>query len=133
LFAESPYPARLVAAENSELVHIPRKPLLDCMSRSSAAAMCLLRVALKRLSRAHRQTANLALGTVYIRVVQVLLENGHELNSEWHVTVRPEEIAEMVGASREMVNKVLRCMLAKRVIRREKRQIIVMDRDAFRT
>ena len=76
--------------------------------------------------------ANLALSTVYVRVTQVLLENGHEVNGEWHVSGSSEQIADMVGASREMVNKVLRCMVIKRVIRRDKQKIIVVDRDAFR-
>lgn len=132
LFAETTHPANIVAAEDCELVYIPRKLLLEVLGQSSAAAMSLLRVALKRLSRANRQMANLALSTVYIRVVQVLLDNGHESDGEWHVSVGSEEIAEMAGASREMVNKVLRCMIAKRVIRRDKRKIIVMDPGAFR-
>ena len=127
----APCPASIEAAENCELVCIPRERLVECLAQSSVAAMSMFRVALKRLTRAHCQMANLALTTVYTRVAQVLLENGQELNGAWHVTVRTEEIAEMVGASREMVSRVLRCMIEKRVVKREKRKLIVLDRDAF--
>ena len=62
---------------------------------------------------------------------RVLVANGHEFSGEWHVNVGSEQIAAMVGASREMVSRVLRCMIDKRVVRRFKRKLIVMDRDAL--
>jgi CRP/FNR family transcriptional regulator, cyclic AMP receptor protein len=132
LFAEPSCGLSLVVVENCELVYIPRTAVVECMGHNSAAVMCVLTVAIHRLRRGHLQIADLALSTVYIRVVHVLLEHGHELNGEWHVALGSEELAELVGASREMVNKVLRCMIAKGVIRRDKGNIIVMDREAFR-
>jgi predicted regulator of amino acid metabolism with ACT domain len=74
---------------------------------------------------------NLALTDVYGRVAQVLVESGHEVNREWHVDVGAEQIAAMVGASREMVSRVVRCMIEKRLVRRFKRRLIVLDRDAL--
>jgi CRP/FNR family cyclic AMP-dependent transcriptional regulator len=52
----------------------------------------------------------LALITVYGRVARLLLECGYESNGEWRVDHGTEEIAAMVGASREMVSRVLRDM-----------------------
>jgi hypothetical protein len=42
-----------------------------------------------------------------------------------------EEIAAIVGASREMVSRVLKAMIASGAVRREKRKLIVMDREAL--
>lgn len=128
----TPAPASLETAEASELIHVPRESVLEFLNSNPAAAMYLLRVALERLCKAHRQMANLALTKVYGRVVQVLLDNGHEAEGEWHVDVGSEQIAAMVGASREMVSRVLRCMIEKRVLRRHKRKLIVIDREALR-
>jgi CRP/FNR family cyclic AMP-dependent transcriptional regulator len=126
-------PANVVASEECELVFIPRENALECMTSSPVAALSLLRTSLTRLYKAHRQMANLALTPVYGRVAQVLVTNGHEAEGEWHVDVGSEQIAAMVGASREMVSRVLRCMIEKRVVRRFKRRLIVIDRGALTT
>ena len=131
LLDETASPASVVASEDCELVFIPRETVVECMNVSPAAAMSLLRTTLTRLYKAHRQMANLALTPVYGRVAQVLVTNGHEADGEWHVDVGSEQIAAMVGASREMVSRVLRCMIEKRVVRRFKRRLIVIDRAAL--
>ncbi|HYH43689.1 MAG TPA: Crp/Fnr family transcriptional regulator, partial [Burkholderiales bacterium] len=131
LLDETASPASVVASEDCELVFIPRETVIECMNVSPAAAMSLLRTTLTRLYKAHRQMANLALTPVYGRVAQVLVTNGHEADGEWHVDVGSEQIAAMVGASREMVSRVLRCMIEKRVVRRFKRRLIVIDRAAL--
>jgi CRP/FNR family cyclic AMP-dependent transcriptional regulator len=124
-------PASVVAAEDCEVVFIAREPALECLSTSAAAAMSMLRTSLERLCKAHRQMGNLALTKVYGRVAQVLAAHGHEAYGEWHVDVGSQQIAGLVGASREMVSRVLRCMIQKRVIRRFKRKLIVINRDAL--
>lgn len=128
LIDSRPYSAIVEAAEICEIAYVPREPLLECLARNPAAAMSMLRAALSRLSKAHRQMANLALTNVYGRVAQVLLENGQPVEGEWRVDVGSEQIAAMVGASREMVSRVLKCMIQKRVVRRNKRQLFVLDR-----
>jgi CRP/FNR family transcriptional regulator, cyclic AMP receptor protein len=125
-------PANVVAAEACEVAFIPRKSLLECLDANPPAAMALLRISLERLCRAHRQMGNLALTTVYTRVAQVLAANGHEDNGEWHVDVGSQQIAAMVGSSREMVSRVLRCMIEKQLVRRHKRKLIVIHRDVLR-
>jgi len=46
----------------------------------------------------------------------------------WVVDTGSEEMARMVGASREMVSRVLKEMRDSGLIRRDKRKIIVLDR-----
>jgi CRP/FNR family cyclic AMP-dependent transcriptional regulator len=92
--------------------------------------MLVLRSTLERLTDAHRKIEGLAMMTVYGRVARVLLENGHETNCEWRVELGTEQIAAMVGASREMVSRVLKEMSETGTIRRDKRKLIVLDRSA---
>jgi len=124
-------PVSVISAEDCEVVFIPRAAAVESLSTSYAAAMSLLRISLDRLCKAHRQWANLALTPVYGRVAQVLVANGHEAEGEWHVDVGSEQIAAMVGASREMVSRVLRCMIEKHLVRRYKRKLIVIEYDAL--
>jgi len=90
--------------------------------------MLLLRTVTRRLADAHQKIGNLALVNVYGRVARVLLEEGHEANGEWHVEPGAEQIAAMVGASREMVSRVVKDMINRGIVRRYKRKLIVMDR-----
>ena len=113
----------------TEVLHIPRKIVLEWIERDPAAAMLLLRTVTRRLAEAHQKIGNLALVNVYGRVARVLLEEGHEgANGEWHVEPGAEQIAAMVGASREMVSRVVKDMITRGLVRRHKRKLIVIDR-----
>jgi CRP/FNR family transcriptional regulator, cyclic AMP receptor protein len=113
----------------TEVLHIPRKVVLDWLERDSAAAMLVMRTVTRRLADAHQKIGNLALVNVYGRVARVLLEEGHEApNGEWLVEPGAEQIAAMVGASREMVSRVVKDMINRGFVRRHKRKLIVIDR-----
>jgi len=112
----------------TEVLHIPRKVVLEWLERDPALAMLLLRTVTRRLADAHQKIGNLALVNVYGRVARVLLEEGHEANGEWHVEPGAEQIAATVGASREMVSRVVKDMINRGIVRRYKRKLIVMDR-----
>lgn len=131
LIDATPCPASVVAVNDIETAFIPRESLLECIGTSRTAAVHLLRTSLERLCKAHQQMANLALTKVYTRVAKVLAAHGNDVNGEWHVDVGAEQIAGMVGASREMVSRVVRCMINKQLVRRSKRKLIVLDRDAL--
>jgi CRP/FNR family transcriptional regulator, cyclic AMP receptor protein len=90
--------------------------------------MLVLRTVTRRLAEAHQKIGNLALVNVYGRVARVLLEEGHEANGEWLVEPGAEQIAAMVGASREMVSRVVKDMINRGLVRRHKRKLIVIDR-----
>ena len=131
LIDSTPCPASIRAVDRCECVWIPRKIFIECIEDNAAAALCMLRGSLERLCTAHHKMANLALMNVYGRVARVLLENGHDANGEWLVDTGSEQIAAMVGASREMVSRVVKSMIVKGAVRRYKRKLIVLDRAAL--
>src|SRR6185312_5276078 len=98
-----------------------------------SAAVFVLQKALERLSAAHEKMASLALTNVHARVARVLLDNGYDSPGGWRVYPGSEEIAAIVGASREMVSRVLKAMIASGAVRREKRKLVVVDRQALET
>ncbi len=131
LLDSKPFPASVQAVERCELAFVPKKTFLECIHDNASAAVFVLQKALERLSAAHEKMASLALSNVQARVARVLLESGYDSPGGWRVIPGSEEIAAIVGASREMVSRVLKTMIASGAVRREKRKLIVMDRAAL--
>ena len=111
-----------------EVLFVPRRALLDCLRRDPGTALSMLCTIVGRLSDAYRKIQRLALMNVHARVAQVLLETSRETNGEWRVDTGAEQIAAMVGASREMVSRVVGDMIRRGLVRRHKRKLIVLDR-----
>jgi CRP/FNR family cyclic AMP-dependent transcriptional regulator len=114
-----------------DILYVPRKTLLDCLQRNPAAAMFFGRALADRLAAAHLKIGSLAFADVYCRVAHVLLENSREQGNEWLVEPGSELIASMVGASREMVSRVVKNMIEHGIARRYKRKLIIVDRGAL--
>ena len=64
-------------------------------------------------------------------MARLIMELAREVNDNWVVDTGSEEMARMVGASREMVSRVLKEMRDSGLIRRDKRKIIVLDRSSM--
>ena len=122
--------ASVRADTDSEVLFIPRRVVLECLDENPRAAVCMLRKITARLCETHSKLARLALSTVEERVASVLLEHGIEADGAWHVQVGSERIASLVAASREMVSRVIKKMIAGGIVRRERRKLVVVDRDA---
>ena len=67
------------------------------------------------------------------RVARLLLDTAHPVAGEWVVDIGAEEIARTVGASREMVSRVVKQMIEAGLLRRDKRKIVVLDRSSLPT
>ena len=113
-----------------ELLFIPRRVVLECLEDNARAAMCMLHKVVGRLAETHAKLAHLALTTVEQRVAAALLENSVEVGGEWRVQVGSERISSIVAASREMVSRVLRKLVEQGEVRRDRRKLLVVDRDA---
>ena len=119
------------AYEACDVLCVPRAQMLEWLQRNPNAAMFMLRTLSRRLANAHRTVANLALLDVYSRVARVLVEHAKEVGGQWMVEPGSELIASMVGASREMVSRVVKEMLNDGMVRRYKRKLVVLDRAAL--
>lgn len=119
------------AEESCELAFIPRDALLQYVLKDASAASAMLAAVVGRLTAAHGSLARLGLRNVYGRVVCVVLEEAHESDGEWIVGISSTEIASRVGASREMVSRVVKDLIERRIVRRRKRKLVVLDRPAL--
>jgi CRP/FNR family cyclic AMP-dependent transcriptional regulator len=123
-------PASIVAVTPCEVALLPRKIFLECIKENNAAAVYVLRMALERLCAMHEKVASLALTGVRARVARVLLDRSVPAERGWRVEPGAEEIAELVGASREMVSRVIKGMILSGAVLRQKRKLLVLDRAA---
>jgi CRP/FNR family cyclic AMP-dependent transcriptional regulator len=128
LIDEKPRSASVEALEPCEILYISKPAFMACLKDNFDAAMLILRNVVGRLREADRKIASLALMDVHGRVARLLMDLARDVNGLWVVDTGSEEMARMVGASREMVSRVLKEMRDGGLIRRDKRKIIVLDR-----
>jgi CRP-like cAMP-binding protein len=121
------------AEEPCELAFVPRDALLQHVLSDAGAASGMLAGMVARLTTAHGTLARLGLRNVYGRVVCVMLERSRECGGEWIVDTSSTDIASMVGASREMVSRVVKDLIERRIVRRRKRRLVILDRAALVT
>lgn len=110
LIDEGPRSASVVAIEPCELMVVTKRDFKRCMVESFDTAMSVMRVLVRRLRAADRKIGSLAMLDVYGRVARLLLDLAEDVDGQKVVTKRlpKQDIAKMIGASREMVSMVMR-------------------------
>jgi len=106
----NPRSATVVAIEPCELLAVTKAAFKKCLVENVPLAMAVMRVLVRRLREADRKIGNLAMLDVYGRVARLLLDMAEEVDGQKVVTKRltKQDIARMVGASREMVTRVMK-------------------------
>ena len=106
----SPRSASVMAMEPCELLNISSDAFTRCMQDNFEVAQKLMQILVRRLREADRKIESLALLDVYGRVARLLLELSVDENGKKVVKKKmsKQDMARMIGASREMVSKVMR-------------------------
>jgi CRP-like cAMP-binding protein len=106
-----PHSATVVADQQVDTLVLGRDDFLRCLSENSAMSFAVMHELVQRLRRSSENISSLALVGVYGRVATVLL-NAAELDESEALVIREkvskQDIAKMVGASREMVSRVMK-------------------------
>jgi len=110
LIDDSPRSASVTAIEPCELLSIAKRDFKKCLSENFEMTMAVMRGLVRRLREADRKIGSLALLDVYGRVARLLLDMAETVEGEKIVTKRlpKQDIAKMIGASREMVSRVMK-------------------------
>ena len=100
----------MVTLEPCELLTISKTDFKRSLAENSDLSLIVMRGLVKRLREADRKIGSLALLDVYGRVARLLLDMAENVNGEKVVTKRlpKQDIAKMIGASREMVSRVMK-------------------------
>ena len=110
LIDDSPRSASVVTIEPCELLSITKRDFKSCLAENFEMSMAVMRGLVRRLREADRKIGSLALLDVYGRVARLLLDMSEDVNGQKVVTKRlpKQDIAKMIGASREMVSRVMK-------------------------
>ena len=110
LIDDSPRSASVVGIEPCELLAIAKRDFNKCLAENFEMAMAVMRGLVRRLREADRKIGSLALLDVYGRVARLLLDMAENVDGQKMVTKRlpKQDIAKMIGASREMVSRVMK-------------------------
>ena len=110
LIDDSPRSASVIAVENCELMVLGKQEFQRCMQDNFQVAQKLMQILVRRLREADRHIESLALLDVYGRVARLLLDLSEEEGGRRVVRqkISKQDMARMIGASREMVSKVMR-------------------------
>ncbi|MBP7971810.1 MAG: Crp/Fnr family transcriptional regulator [Candidatus Nanopelagicales bacterium] len=133
LFDPGPRTATATALTDVSLMALAHVALRPWLTGRPEVAEALLAALARRLRRTNEQMADLVFSDVPGRVAKTLLELGEKFGRQLpdglHVThdMTQEELAQLVGASRETVNKALADFAARGWIRLESRSVVLLD------
>ena len=114
LLDDHPRSASVVAIEACELLTLAKRDFKKCLADNFEMTMTVVRGLVKRLREADQKIGSLALMDVYGRVARLLLEMSEIVDGQKVVTKKlaKQDIAKMIGASREMVSRVMKDLQA---------------------
>ena len=110
LIDDAPRSASVITLEPCEFMAVSKEAFKAMLVQSPEVTMAVMRGLVRRLREADKKIETLALLDVYGRVARVLLDFSEVVGSERIVKNKlpRQEIAKMIGASREMVSRVMK-------------------------
>ncbi len=130
LFNEVNYPATAEVMEKSRIAIIRNEDLEKVLKAHPSMAVAIIKVLNKRLYDAQQQVKSLALHNTHGRTAQMLIKlamehgNKTEKGLELDLSISRQELANMVGTTRETVTRVLMAF--------KKYNLIEIDRNIIR-
>src|SRR6188768_559760 len=132
LIDNEPHSATVRAEVQTDMLTLGRAEFARCLPENSSMSYAIMKGLVQRLRQADRKIESLALMDVYGRVARALLEFAQP-DREGLMTIRErisrQDIAKMVGASREMVSRVMKDLEDRGFIEtREDGSMLIKDR-----
>ena len=133
LFDPGPRTATVTAVTDTTLIGLGNADLQPWLAQHPEVANKLLAALARRLRRTNEAMADLVFSDVPGRVAKALLDLarrfGVQAEDGLHVThdLTQEELAQLVGASRETVNKALADFAGRGFLRLEARAVVILD------
>jgi CRP/FNR family cyclic AMP-dependent transcriptional regulator len=116
--------------EPCRLAALSRDVFRDFLVRHPDAALALIKSLIRRTRSMNERVRDLAMVDVHGRVAKLLLSLAREVDGRLVVEERltQQEIGDRIGASREMVSRVLKQLKADSYVRFEGRRIVIVRR-----
>lgn len=133
LFDLGPRTATATGVADAVVLELEHHVMSTWLEQNPGVATHLLNALARRLRRTNEALADLVFADVPGRVAKALLDLSIRFGKQTDEGVRvahdltQEELAQLVGASRETVNKALADFAARKWVRREGRAIVLLD------
>jgi len=127
LLDESPRSASVMAVTRSELLQIPRSAFLALIDAHPACMQIVVHNLVGRIRQLTENVRDLALVDVFGRISRVFEKMAVEKEGLTIIDRRltQQDLANMVGASREMVNRILRDLVSGGYVELEQQRIVL--------
>ncbi|MDH3380847.1 MAG: Crp/Fnr family transcriptional regulator [Gammaproteobacteria bacterium] len=113
LLSGEPRAANVVTLEDCELSVVSKQDFMSCLTNNPSISFRIIKSLVERIQAMTEDISSLALLDVYGRVAKVLTKNAREQDGKLVTSrVTHQEIANLVGASREMVSRILKDLRA---------------------
>jgi CRP-like cAMP-binding protein len=128
LIDNEPHSATVRAEVQTDMLILGRTEFSRCLPETSSLAYAILRGLVMRLRAADRQIESLALLDVYGRVARTLLDMAEDDNGIKIIRnkVSRQDMAKIVGASREMVSRVMKDLEERGVIETQENGSVIL-------
>jgi len=111
LIDNEPHSATVIADSQLDVLVLSREGFSRCVIGNSATSLSIMRGLVQRLRKANQKIASFALMGVYERVAKTLMDaavKGEDGELLIHENFSHQEIANLVGSSREMVSRAMK-------------------------
>lgn len=138
-FDEAARSADATAAEDTELLSLDGEGLREAIRRNPQIGLALLRVLSKRLRLANESFQDVAFfdvgGRLARRLADMAATHGvsHEGGVLIDMPISQERLAQMIGATRESVNKALAALTRRGLVKRTGKRYVVSDIEELRS
>ncbi|MBE0428455.1 MAG: Crp/Fnr family transcriptional regulator [Thermoleophilia bacterium] len=137
-FDGGPYPATAETMDDTKIFLIPREDLLGVVRRHPEIAIKVIAVLGQRLRQALELVRDLSFKQVPHRLAGLLLKLADEYGEETekgtliNLSLSRQELADIVGTSRETVTRELKKMERNQLLRIDRRYITITDREGLK-
>lgn len=131
LIDNEPHSATVRAEVQTDMLVLGRAEFARCLPENSSLSYAIMRGLVSRLRQADRQIESLALLDVYGRVARTLLDMAEKDGERLLIRnkVSRQDMAKIVGASREMVSRVMKDLEERGVIEtQENGSVVIKER-----
>jgi CRP/FNR family cyclic AMP-dependent transcriptional regulator len=126
----SPRSASVITLEPCKMSVVPRSEFKNCLAENPEISYELIRSLSGKVKALTESARNLALLDVYGRVARTLLNMAEGKDGEQVIEQRltHQDIANLVGASREMVSRIMKDLTAGGYVETRERKIVICNK-----
>jgi CRP/FNR family transcriptional regulator, cyclic AMP receptor protein len=129
--------ADATALTNCDLLILERRDVLPFLEQNPEACLRLLKLLCARLRRSNERMSDIGFRDLPTRLAKILLERSSPSRDQGHIAGRladsQSELANMIGSTRENVNRSLRDMRRRGILDLRDGRIIVLQREALQS